>query len=168
MSDHTDAEVADARASKSADASDAKPSDAQVAVDESQMRRLLTSALAVRHRAYAPYSHFQVGAAVLADDGRIYAGCNVENSSYGLCLCAERNAIGQAVARGARKVLAAAVVAPSEKPTPPCGMCLQTFAELGEGEMPILLSTPEGVELQLTLGQLLPYRFDKSFLPAGE
>lgn len=138
-----------------------------IVVDDKQMRRLLTSALAVRHRAYAPYSNFEVGAAVLADDGRIYAGCNVENSSYGACLCAERNAMGNAVARGARKILAAAVVAPSEKPTPPCGICLQTFAELGEGDMPILLSNPEGVEVSLTLSDLLPYRFDKSFLPAG-
>lgn len=158
-----------------ANRSDTDSSDAQtdsmastgagIVVDERQMRRLLTSALSVRHRAYAPYSHFQVGAAVLGDDGRIYAGCNVENSSYGLCLCAERNAMGQAIARGARKVLAAAVVAPSEKPTPPCGMCLQSFAELGEGDMPILLSNTEGDELSLTLEALLPYRFDKSFLP---
>ena len=128
------------------------------------MRRLLTSALAVRQRAYAPYSKFQVGAAVLGDDGRIYAGCNVENSSYGLCLCAERNAMGQAVARGARKVVAAAVVAPSQKPSPPCGMCLQSFAELADGDIPILLANPAGDEQQLTLSQLLPHRFDESFL----
>jgi len=130
------------------------------------MRRLLTSALAVRQRAYAPYSRFQVGAAVLGDDGRIYAGCNVENSAYGVCLCAERNAIGQAVARGARKVLAAAVVAPSARPTPPCGMCLQAFAELADGNIPILLGNPQGEEQQLTLDDLLPHRFDESYLPA--
>ena len=126
--------------------------------------RLLTSALAVRQRAWAPYSKFQVGAAVLGDDGRIYAGCNVENSSYPVCLCAERNAIGQAVARGARRVLAAAVVAPSERPTPPCGMCLQALSEFGNGDMPILLATPAGAELETTLDRLLPQRFDESYL----
>ncbi|WP_373044921.1 cytidine deaminase [Vulgatibacter sp.] len=130
-----------------------------------RMERLLTSALAVRQRAYAPYSKFQVGAAVLGDDGRIYAGCNVENSSYGLCLCAERNAMGQAIARGATKVLAAAVVAPSARPTPPCGMCLQSFAELAEGDIPILLANPQGDREELHLGDLLPHRFDRSYLP---
>jgi cytidine deaminase len=140
---------------------DAKKAD----VSSARMRRLLTSALSVRQRAYAPYSKFQVGAAVLGDDGRIYAGCNVENSSYGLCLCAERNAMGQAIARGARKVLAAAVVAPSPRPSPPCGMCLQSFAELADGDIPILLANPNGDEEQLTLSQLLPHQFDQSFLP---
>lgn len=128
------------------------------------MRRLLTSALSVRKRAWAPYSNFQVGAAVLGDDGRIYAGCNVENSSYPVCLCAERNAIGQAVARGARRIVAAAVVAPSERPSPPCGMCLQAFSEFGDGTMPILLATPEGEEQETTLDRLLPQRFDESYL----
>jgi len=128
------------------------------------MRRLLTSALAVRHRAWAPYSNFQVGAAVLGDDGRIYAGCNVENSSYPVCLCAERNAIGQAIARGARRIRAAAVVAPSARPSPPCGMCLQAFAEFADGDIPILLATPEGAEEQLGLHELLPHRFDASHL----
>jgi len=142
-------------------ARDAKKAD----VSSARMRRLLTSALSVRQRAYAPYSKFQVGAAVLGDDGRIYAGCNVENSSYGLCLCAERNAMGQAIARGARKVLAAAVVAPSPRPSPPCGMCLQSFAELAEGDIPILLANPNGDEEQLTLSQLLPHRFDRTYLP---
>ena len=133
-----------------------------------RMRKLLTSALAVRPRAGAPYSNFQVGAAVLGDDGRIYAGCNVENSSYPVCLCAERNAMGQAVARGVRKVLAAAVVAPSPRPTPPCGMCLQFFAELAEGDIAILLANTEGDEEQVHLSDLLPRRFDESYLPSAK
>jgi cytidine deaminase len=129
-----------------------------------RLRKLLASALAVRHRAWAPYSNFQVGAAVLGDDGRVYAGCNVENSSYPVGLCAERNALGQAVARGARKILAVAVVAPSGKPTPPCGMCLQALAEFVDGDVPVLLANAEGVEQRLTFSQLLPHRFDASFL----
>lgn len=130
-----------------------------------RLRRLLTAALAVRQRAYAPYSHFQVGAAVLADDGRVYAGCNVENSSYGLALCAERNAIGQAIARGATRVLAVAVVAASPRPTPPCGMCLQALAEFAEGDIPVLLASTEGEQELLHLSDLLPRGFDRSYLP---
>lgn len=137
-------------------------------IANARMRKLLAAALAVRQRAYAPYSKFQVGAAILCDDGRLYAGCNVENSSYGVCLCAERNAIGQAIARGATRITAAAVVAPGPngRPTPPCGMCLQAFSEFASGELPILLTTPDGAQEELvTLGQLLPYRFDSSYLP---
>lgn len=118
----------------------------------------------MRLRAYAPYSNFLVGAAVLGDDGRVYAGCNVENSSYGLCLCAERNAAGQAIARGARKLLAVAVITQSAQPSPPCGMCLQTLVELGAPGMPVLLANTAGVEEVLSLHDLLPHSFDRSFL----
>jgi len=142
-----------------------KASGAGGVVTSARMRKLLASALAVRQRAHAPYSGFQVGAAVLGDDGRVYAGCNVENSSYPVCLCAERNAMGQAVARGARRVIAAAVVAPSALPTPPCGMCLQAFAELAQGDIPILLANTDGAEEQVRLSDLLPRRFDESYLP---
>jgi cytidine deaminase len=126
-------------------------------VGDPSIRQLLAAALAVRHRAYAPYSRFPVGAAVLADDGKIYAGCNVENASYPVGLCAERSAIGQAVARGARRILAAALVCEGEPI--PCGMCLQAFAEFADPEMPILLATPEGRERRVRLGDLLPQGF---------
>lgn len=129
---------------------------------EAVFAQLLAAALAVRHRAYAPYSRFAVGAAVLADDGKVYAGCNVENAAYPVGLCAERNAIGQAVARGARRIRAAALVCEG---TPlPCGMCLQAFAEFAEPDLPMLLATPDGKERRVRLGDLLPQAFD---LPRG-
>lgn len=126
-------------------------------VGEVALRQLLAAALAVRHRAHAPYSGFPVGAALLADDGKLYAGCNVENASYPVGLCAERSAIGQAVARGARRIRAAALVCEG---TPlPCGMCLQAFAEFAGPEMPLLLATPEGEERRVRLADLLPHAF---------
>ena len=130
----------------------------------SRLRRLVPAALAARQRAYAPYSRFRVGAAVLGDDGRVYAGCNVENSSYGNTLCAERNAVGQAVARGARRIVGAAVVTPARRPAPPCGLCLQTFAELGSPDMPVLIASTSGEEEELTLADLLPRAFGAGYL----
>ncbi len=93
------------------------------------MDELLAAASAVRERAYAPYSHFSVGAAALGDDGNVYVGTNVENASYGLSICAERAAIAAAVAGGATEIKAIAVAA--TYPAPPCGACLQVIAELG-------------------------------------
>jgi len=129
-----------------------------------RLLRLVPAAMAVRQRAYAPYSRFAVGAAVLGDDGRVYAGCNVENSSYGNTLCAERSAVAQAVARGARRIVAAAVVTPTSRPAPPCGLCLQTFAELGDPHMPIVLASPRGKEEVVQLEDLLPRGFDARYL----
>ena len=128
------------------------------------LRKLLGAARSVRLRAYAPYSRFEVGAAVLADDGRVYAGCNVENSSYGLCLCAERNAMGQAIARGAKRIEAAAIVTSTRPPSPPCGMCLQTFVELGHPGMELLLASTAGDEEVVKLSDLMPRAFDRAFL----
>lgn len=127
------------------------------AVDETILERLHVAALGVRQRAYAPYSNYAVGAAVLADDGKVYAGCNVENASYPVGLCAERGAIALAVARGARRVLAAALVT-GDAPLP-CGLCLQTFAEFADSDMPLLLSVPDGASTRTTLGALLPQGF---------
>jgi cytidine deaminase len=115
--------------------------------------KLITAAWAVREQAYAPYSNFQVGAALLGADGVIYRGCNVENLSFGLTICAERNAIAQAVAAGCRKFTALVVVAETREPVSPCGACRQVMAEFGD--FPILMATRETSE-ETTLGVLLP------------
>jgi len=123
----------------------------------------VAAARAARRRAYAPYSKFQVGAAVLAG-GQVFAGCNVENASYGLTVCAERNAVGAMVAAGARRLEAVAVASGTVPPTPPCGMCLQTLAEFGDPALPILLAGARGARVATTLGALLPQAFGRRFL----
>jgi cytidine deaminase len=125
---------------------------------------LFAAARAVRRRAHAPYSKFKVGAAVLAEDGRIYAGCNVENSSYGLSLCAERSALAQAVAAGAFRAQAVAIVTDTRIPCPPCGMCRQAMSEQGTPRLPVRARTLRGRESRWTLGRLLPDAFTDRFL----
>jgi cytidine deaminase len=124
---------------------------------------LFQAAKTARRNAHAPYSRFAVGAAVYAD-GRIFAGCNVENSSYGLSLCAERAAIAQAVAFGAKRLDAVAIVAPTTTPCPPCGLCRQAMTEFAPPELPVRSRTPKGKESRWTLGQLLPHAFTGRFL----
>jgi cytidine deaminase len=114
---------------------------------------LIEAAWAVRERAHAPYSKFQVGAALLVADGRIISGCNVENLSYGLTICAERVAIGSAIAAGQRQFAAMAVVADTKVPISPCGACRQVMAEFGVGR--IWLANRMQV-LEFTLEELLP------------
>jgi cytidine deaminase len=112
----------------------------------------------VAKRAYAPYSNFPVGAAVLCD-GAVYTGANVENASYGLSMCAERNAILNAVGHGARHIDAICVYAPTTLPVTPCGACLQVIAEFGP-DAPILCCTDDDpAERRFTLTQLLPAAF---------
>lgn len=127
-------------------------------------KALFEAAEQARERAHAPYSKFPVGAAVLTDDGRIHAGCNVENSSYGLSVCAERNAIGRAVGEGARRVEAVAIVANSSAPCPPCGMCRQVIAEFAGPETPLRSRSPGGGEAQYTLREILPFAFTRDYL----
>lgn len=126
-------------------------------------RRLETAARAARRRAYAPYSSFRVGAAVLAG-GRTFSGANVENASYGLTICAERSAAVAAASAGARRVDAVAVASGTAEPTPPCGMCLQTLAEFAGPSLPVVLLGARGGRLETTLGELLPRAFGKRFL----
>ena len=122
------------------------------------LRRLLKAAARAREFAYAPYSRFAVGAAVLAD-GRIYAACNVENGSFPLSVCAERNAVGMAVARGARRIEAVAVVGGTTKPASPCGGCRQVLAEFCDASVPVIYACPGGRPISTTMGALLPHAF---------
>ena len=134
-------------------------------------RALLAAARAVRARAHAPYSHFLVGAAVLDERGRVHVGCNVENASYGLTVCAERNAVAAAVAAGARRLRAVSVVTEAIPPASPCGACRQVLAELMPDNGVVLMASapPKNARLpskgrqvaadETTLGALLPRAF---------
>lgn len=122
--------------------------------------RLIRAAKAARRRAYCPYSGFAVGAAALGDDGRINAGTNIENASYGLTVCAERVAIFRAVAAGARKVRCLAVVADTPGVPRPCGACRQVLAEfVTDFTMPIILTNLRGIVHKTTLAELFPMPF---------
>jgi cytidine deaminase len=120
---------------------------------------LLKAARAVRQRAHAPYSKFMVGAAVLDERGRVHVGCNLENASYGLTVCAERNAIAAGVAAGARRIHAVAVASDAAPPASPCGACRQVIAELGTADTEILIAGLSGAAERTTLGALLPRAF---------
>ncbi|HVU50655.1 MAG TPA: cytidine deaminase [Polyangia bacterium] len=120
---------------------------------------LVAAARAARRHAHAPYSRFAVGAAVRDERGRVHVGCNVENASYGLTTCAERNAVAAAVAGGARAVRAVAVVTPTRPPGSPCGACRQVLAEFGAPRTRVLLASPTGPARSTTLGALLPRAF---------
>jgi len=120
-------------------------------------QELLNAALSARERAYAPYSKFLVGAAVLAKSGKIYTGCNIENASYGLTVCAERNALFSAVGAGEREFTALCVIGDTEAPISPCGACRQVMAEF---KIPrIILANLKGDVKEYTLEELLPYGF---------
>lgn len=120
---------------------------------------LLAAARSARERAYAPYSHFQVGAAVLTKDGRQFQGCNVENAAYGLCNCAERTALFSAIAAGCKDFAAIAVIADCTGPVSPCGACRQVMAELCDENMPVLLTNLHGELQHTTVATLLPGSF---------
>ena len=124
---------------------------------------LVAAALAVRENAHAPFSKFKVGAAVQDEAGRIFTGCNVENATYGLTVCAERVAIFKAISEGARKFVRVAVVADTDILTPPCGACRQILWEFC-GDVEVVLANPRGKSETLRLGTLFPRAFDASFL----
>ena len=124
---------------------------------------LIDAAREVRDRAHAPYSNFQVGAAVETEDGTIYTGCNVESASYGLTVCAERVAIWKGVSEGAKKFGRIAVVVDTEELTPPCGACRQVIWEFC-GDAPVMLSNLNGKTETIRMSELLPRAFDSKFL----
>lgn len=124
---------------------------------------LEAAARAVREEAYAPYSGYRVGAALLGQSGRVYVGTNVENASYGLSLCAERGAVSQAVAAGERAFTALVVVTKGEKAAAPCGMCRQVLAELPP-PFPVLCVSVDGHRLETSVEALLPHAFGPGYL----
>jgi len=119
------------------------------------IEELVNAALAVRKHAFAPYSRFAVGAALLDSDGTIHTGCNVENISYGLTICAERGAVMTAVALGRRSFVALAIAAESDIPLSPCGACRQFLAEFAP-DLPIVSANLAGARAHLSLTELLP------------
>ena len=121
---------------------------------------LIDAAREVRENAYAPYSHFKVGAAVRGRSGRVYQGCNVENVAYPEGTCAEAGAIAAMVAAGETEFTEVAVIADSPSPVPPCGGCRQKLAEFGRHDTPVTLATIDGKTLETTVGELLPGRFE--------
>ena len=125
-----------------------------------QLRERAASAM---ERAYAPYSSFRVGAALLASDGSVVEGCNVENASFPAGSCAERVAVGAAVARGLREFVALAVVTDATEPTPPCGVCRQVLMEFAP-DLPVLSATLSGAEARWSVSELLPHAFTPTSL----
>ena len=123
--------------------------------------KLIDMALAGRINAYTPYSKFKVGAAILLKDGSYITGCNVENSSYGLCICAERNALFQMISKGYTKedVVAFCVVGQTDEPISPCGACRQVMEELLKKDTPIVLTNLERKVKLTNVAELLPYSF---------
>lgn len=120
-------------------------------------KELMKIARKARQNAYAPYSHFAVGAALLAESGKVYTGCNIENASYGLTCCAERNAIFAAVGAGERRFKMLAVAADSPEPVVPCGACRQVIAEFG---IPlVVMGNLKEATKTMTAEELLPYGF---------
>jgi cytidine deaminase len=119
--------------------------------------RLVKAAFEVRDRAHAPYSSFTVGAAVIDGEGRVHVGCNVENASYGLSVCAERHAVAAAVSAGGQSIRGLAVVTDTSPPTSPCGACRQVLVEFGD--FPVILANPAGERIVTSVECLLPGAF---------
>lgn len=134
---------------------------------EPRIEELAAEARAARGRAYAPYSGFHVGAAVLAEDGTVFSGANVENASYPLSVCAERTAVQATASAGARRLLAVLVAGPADDPTWPCGGCRQVLHEFGP-DMLVVLESASGRREQRPLADLLPEAFGPTDLANTE
>jgi len=130
--------------------------------DAATQMQLVRAARTARRRAYAPYSGFKVGAALLTRDGTVFTGCNVENASYPLTICAERVALAKAVSEGHRHIVALSVVADTPRPSP-CGACRQVMWELG-GNLWVLMANTRGRARVARMADLLPQPFDRSNL----
>ena len=132
-----------------------------------QVHDLFAEAVRAREQAYAPYSGFAVGAALQGKSGKVYHGCNIENASYGAAICAERVALGNAVAHGEREFTAIAVVGEAVEPVVPCGMCRQVLAEFSS-HMMVVMGTLSGKTVTLRLDELYPYAFEASALGGSD
>lgn len=123
--------------------------------------KLINEALEAQKNAYAPYSKFKVGAAILTETGNVYKGCNVENASLGASICAERNAATTAIAKeGKVRFKAIAIASTSEDPAPPCGICRQFLSEFTDTEAPVyLVSAKSGKTKEFSFGKLMPESF---------
>lgn len=133
-------------------------------MEKAQIQSLIRQALEARKFAYTPYSHFRVGAALLAQDGRVYTGCNIENAGYTPTNCAERTALFKAVSEGERKFSAVAIVGSLQGKintlvTGPCGVCRQALYEFGGPSLTVIMAKTEEDYIVTTLGELLPYGF---------
>ncbi len=135
---------------------------------EQHSTQLLITAKETMKYAYAPYSNFSVGAAVLTSDGRIYSGCNIENASYGATNCAERTAIFKAVSEGCSSISKIAVVCSSGHYAYPCGICRQVMAEFATEDMQIILEDVDRGILELSLGEILPEAFTGKDIAADD
>jgi cytidine deaminase len=135
------------------------------ALRDDERAALLAAARTVRARAHAPYSRFAVGAAVLDEQGRIHAGCNVENAAYPQGWCAETSAIAAMVAAGGRRITAVAVCAVADEPVTPCGGCRQRIREFAADDCPIFVADEQALVATFTLGELLPCSFGPLHLP---
>ena len=126
-------------------------------LNQDTIDRLVEAASEARDQAHAPYSNFTVGAAIIDADGHVHVGCNVENASYGLSVCAERHAVAAAVSAGGRSIEGLAVVTDTSPPAPPCGACRQVLVEFGD--FPVILANPAGERTLTSVAELLPNAF---------
>lgn len=126
--------------------------------DKSKIQELVNKALAIKERAHVPYSGFHVGAALLTENGQVFAGCNVENASYGLSICAERNAIFQAIAAGEHRFKAIAIASDADEYCVPCGACRQVLWEFAK-EIPVIQADSNGEYIIRDIKELLPGAF---------
>jgi cytidine deaminase len=125
---------------------------------------LIEIARGARQFAHSPYSNFRVGAALLSAEGRVYTGCNIENATYSLTMCAERVAIFKAASEGPLRISKIAVIADGEKPVTPCGCCRQMIWEFGGDGTLVVMSNLSGAAQKLSIVDLFPHPFDSSFL----
>lgn len=125
--------------------------------------KLIKAAIKARENAHAPFSNFKVGATLMTKKGKVFTGCNIENATYGLTICAERTAIFKAISEGEKEFAAIAVVADTEQLTPPCGACRQIIWELC-GDIPVIFANLKGESETVAMSELLPRAFDTKFL----